>query len=229
MGAGRRSRRGHAKGDLKFILHGERLQGKWVLVRMRPKSGESREHENWLLSRRRDEYAGQEKKPIIDRALTSVRTGRTMEEIAAGNVEWAGGQARKKSGRRHAGEDKRAADGRGGGDRRAAAAEVRAPQLATLAEAPPSGGDWLHEIKYDGYRAIAAVAGGKARIFTRTGLDWTDRFRAVVQPLADLPCRSALLDGEAVVRRQRGPHRFRRAAGWRSPRAARASSTTSST
>ena len=59
---------GLAKGDLKFVLHGKRLKGKWVLVRMRRKKGERGKHENWLLIKERDDYAGPEKKPIIERA-----------------------------------------------------------------------------------------------------------------------------------------------------------------
>ena len=73
------------------------------------------------------------------------------------------------------------------------------PQLATLVDASPAGGEWLHEVKYDGYRAIASVAGGKVVIRTRKGLDWTARFRPLVEPLAALPCDSALLDGEIAV------------------------------
>jgi bifunctional non-homologous end joining protein LigD len=79
-----------------------------------------------------------------------------------------------------------------------------APQLATLVEAPPDGKDWLHEIKYDGYRALAATAGGKVVIRTRNGLDWTVRFHRLVAPLAQLRCRSALLDGEIAVADARG-------------------------
>ena len=73
------------------------------------------------------------------------------------------------------------------------------PQLATLVDAPPEGSAWIHEIKYDGYRAVAAIGGGRAAIYTRRGLDWTDRFQPLVRPLLDLPCRSALLDGEVAV------------------------------
>lgn len=73
------------------------------------------------------------------------------------------------------------------------------PQLATLADAAPSGGGWLHEIKYDGYRAIASVAGGRVVIRTRNGLDWTKRFAPLAGPLSDLPCEAALLDGEITV------------------------------
>jgi bifunctional non-homologous end joining protein LigD len=77
--------------------------------------------------------------------------------------------------------------------------KFRAPQLATLAAAPPSGGDWLHEIKFDGYRAIVATAGGTARVYTRSGLDWTDKLSRIAEAVAQLPMRSALLDGEIVA------------------------------
>ena len=73
------------------------------------------------------------------------------------------------------------------------------PQLATLASAPPEGAGWLHEIKYDGYRAIGAVAGGRSRLYTRSGQDWTDKFAFIAGPLAELKVGSALLDGEIVA------------------------------
>lgn len=74
-----------------------------------------------------------------------------------------------------------------------------APQLATLVDEPPQGGGWLYEIKYDGYRAVASLAGGRVAIRTRNGLDWTDRFAALVPALQALPCRDAVLDGEIAV------------------------------
>ena len=199
---------GLAKGDLKFILHGARLRGKWVLVRMHgskhgkyARENRRAKHENWLLIKEKDKYAEVEKTPIIERALTSVRSGRTMEEIAAGNVEWVEGFKFKEGA-----EAKPAKKGRGKKGAKATADPPRlaapkfvAPQLATLAEAPPEGKDWLHEIKFDGYRVEAAIGGGRATIHTRTGLDWTEKFRPIVQPLADLPCRAALIDGEAAV------------------------------
>jgi bifunctional non-homologous end joining protein LigD len=73
------------------------------------------------------------------------------------------------------------------------------PQLAVLASSPPTGDDWLHEIKYDGYRAIAAVGGGRCRIYTRSGQDWTDKFATIAAPLRTLKVASALLDGEIVA------------------------------
>jgi len=186
---------GLAKGDFKFVLHGERLKGKWVLVRMKPKRGERSKHENWLLIKEKDRYATEETKPITERAQTSVRSGRTMEEIAAGNVEW------KDSGfaiKRSKSNDQKP------GKSDAAPPKFVAPQLATLVDAPPEGDAWIHEIKYDGYRAVAAIGGGRAAVYTRRGLDWTDRFGPLVRPLLDLPCRSALLDGEVAVTDKEG-------------------------
>jgi bifunctional non-homologous end joining protein LigD len=79
-----------------------------------------------------------------------------------------------------------------------------APQLATLVDAPPEGKEWLHEIKFDGYRALAALANGRAVIRTRNGLDWTRRFHPLVAPLAKLRCKSATLDGEIAVAGAKG-------------------------
>ncbi len=192
---------GLAKGDLKFVLHGRRLRGKWVLVRMKPKKGERSKHENWLLIKEKDEYAGEERKPIVERAMTSARSGRTMEEIAGGNVEWVEGFRFKEN------KPAKSTKGKGAGSD---PPRFVAPQLATSAEAPPSGDNWLHEIKFDGYRAVAAIGNGRATIHTRTGLDWSEKFGSIAQPLADLPCQSALIDGEAVVRDDEGKSSFGR-------------------
>ena len=183
-----------AKGDFKFILHGERLKGKWVLVRMRKKPGDRSKHENWLLIKERDAYATEETKPIVERVTTSVRSGRTMEEIAAGNVEWlkTGASVKKADpAEKERKTPRRAAKG--------APPKFIEPQLATLVDAPPEGEGWIHEIKYDGYRILAAVGGGEARMYTRRGLDWAGKFAPIVRPLLDLPLSSALFDGEVAV------------------------------
>jgi len=75
----------------------------------------------------------------------------------------------------------------------------RPVQLATLVDHVPAGSGWLHEMKYDGYRCLIAVGGGKARAYTRSGLDWSDKFAPVVEAARKLKVRSALIDGEAVV------------------------------
>src|SRR6185312_16856117 len=71
------------------------------------------------------------------------------------------------------------------------------PQLCRLVKRPPSGPDWVHEIKFDGYRVQLRIAGGKATIRTRKGLDWSDKFPAIVEAAAALP--DALIDGEIVA------------------------------
>jgi bifunctional non-homologous end joining protein LigD len=77
-----------------------------------------------------------------------------------------------------------------------------------LVDAPPAGSEWLHEIKFDGYRAIAAVAGDEVRIFTRNGLDWSGRFAPLIPALRELNVESALLDGEIAVADKNGHTNF---------------------
>jgi bifunctional non-homologous end joining protein LigD len=83
----------------------------------------------------------------------------------------------------------------------------RPVQLATLVDHVPSGDRWLHEMKYDGYRCLIAVGGGEARVYTRSGLDWSDHFTGVVKAAAGLNVDSALIDGEAVVLDSEGKSR----------------------
>jgi bifunctional non-homologous end joining protein LigD len=78
------------------------------------------------------------------------------------------------------------------------------PQLATLAARVPGGGDWIHEIKLDGYRILAGVAGGKATLRSRHGNGWTARFRPTAEALGGLAARRALLDGELVALDEKG-------------------------
>lgn len=72
-------------------------------------------------------------------------------------------------------------------------------QLATLVDHVPEGNRWIHEMKYDGYRCLISVGGGSSHAFTRSGLDWTDKFQPIVTAAETLPLRSALIDGEVVV------------------------------
>ena len=159
---------GLGKGSLKFTLKGRRLKGKWALVRLRPKAGETRE--NWLLLKEKDEYT--KTNDGISQYTTSIRTGRTMEQIQAGQE---------------------ASIARNPFDH----ADV---QLAKLVTAPPQGGDWLYELKYDGYRILAYVQGSGVRLISRNGHDYTARFSAVATALLDLAAgRAMVLDGEMAV------------------------------
>ena len=73
------------------------------------------------------------------------------------------------------------------------------PMQPTLVDEPPEGEDWIHEVKFDGYRTQIVLKAGKAPVFTRRGHDWTDKYRPIAEAAEALPCRSAIIDGEMVV------------------------------
>ena len=75
-------------------------------------------------------------------------------------------------------------------------------------EKPPEGDGWLHEIKFDGYRLMAAIEGESIRLLTRSGLDWTERFPGIAEAFENFPAKSALLDGEAIVEDENGVSSF---------------------
>jgi bifunctional non-homologous end joining protein LigD len=179
--------KGYAKGHLEFELNGEKLTGRWHLVRMRGKPKERRE--NWLLIKGEDASARDDAAPdILEERPESVKTGRLIEEVA-------GKPARKAKRRRAAARSSAKASGP-----TAEMPEFIPPMLATLVKSTPGDDRWLHEIKFDGYRIQAHVEGGKVRLFTRSGRDWTDRFGdRLVKGLAGLPARQAVIDGEVVV------------------------------
>ena len=192
-----------AKGDLKFILHGERLQGLWVLVRMRPREGDRAEM--WLLIKERDEHvvAG-DGDGVLHRNETSVSTGRTMQQIASG--ETAAKMAAMTSTQHAASTAQAAGAAEAAGTPGAALpgplAELPrtvSPQLATLVERAPDTGGWVHEIKLDGYRAILRKDGCAVVALSRSGRDWTEKWRTIADAVAALPAERLLLDGEVVV------------------------------
>ena len=76
------------------------------------------------------------------------------------------------------------------------------PQLLTSVDQPPQGDEWLHEIKHDGYRTLLVVQRRQAHAYTRTGLDWTDRYPEIVSAARKLTSRSAILDGEVIFQKQ---------------------------
>jgi bifunctional non-homologous end joining protein LigD len=182
---------GYRRGNLKFRLHGEKLHGEWALVRMH---GRGAEDKNWLLVKKKDEAArpgaGLE---IVDELPRSVATERGLGEIAADPEHWSG-KSLDPSGLPHA--------------QRRGQPEVLSPQLALLAREPPEGDDWLHEIKHDGYRMLCLVEKGEARLLTRRGHDWTERFPAIGRAIEALPVESAVYDGEVVVLEKSGRSNF---------------------
>ena len=181
------------EGHLHFTLEGERMKGEWVMFRLKPKPGEKAEP--WMLKKVTDDYADPEDgDALVDNCVTSVTTGRTMAEIAAGEDVWRSNRGGQKGGRA-----KRKAS-------KAPPAFVE-PQLATLVDEVPSGNSWIHEYKYDGYRLLLAVGEGVATAWTRNGKDWSDKFKALVKAAAKLPA-GCLMDGEAVAIDDKGRPSF---------------------
>ncbi len=188
--------KGYRKGHLDFELDGEKLRGRWHLVKMAGRRGEKRE--NWLLIKGDDAFARDEKAPdILEERPESVLSGRVIADVENEAPGWS-----SKTGRldpADASDPPVAAAGIKGA-RKADDPGFVPPALATLRAAAPAGSRWLHEIKFDGYRLQAHVAGGKTRLLTRSGLDWTDRFGGTVPAaLAALPAGTAIVDGELVV------------------------------
>lgn len=176
---------GLERGKLSFELLGERLTGRWALIRMRARNGEKRE--NWLLVKERDAHAKAGREPT-EEFTDSVQSAREMEAVrAAPHAVWENGTATRKKGVKK----QRAAP-------RHAAPDFVAPALARLVDEVPHGEGWLFEVKLDGYRTIASVSGADVRLFTRSGLDWTERYGSIARALAALDLDGVLLDGEVV-------------------------------
>ncbi len=168
------------KGHLHFVLDGERMKGEWLLIRLKPRGKEK--SENWLLRKIDDAEAGGTD-ALVETGLTSVATGRTMQEIAEGRKVT---KVPRKRPLRTSTKTQHKPD-------------FKDLQLCTLVDAVPAGAQWLHEVKYDGYRALIAIGGGKATVFTRSGLDWTDKFQAIADAAANITAKTALIDGEIVA------------------------------
>jgi bifunctional non-homologous end joining protein LigD len=195
----------YARGRLTFTLEGERLKGKWHLVRTRGKLGER--NEQWLLLKSDDDAARTSEDPdILEEETTSLKSGRTIEELAAQGEIRIDHAAREKVGRAQVGKPKRPT--KVAGAKKGILPAFVEPALAQLVENAPKGGNWLHEIKLDGYRMQARIDGGQVQLLTRKGLDWTGKFKPIANALKDLKIPSALLDGEIVVEDEAGVSSF---------------------
>lgn len=208
------------KGKLTFTLSGERLGGEWTLARLRGKDGDSDEREQWLLIKS-DDGAASRGGAVTDEFKTSVSTGRSMDEIAAGTSGSklrTKGAAKKRTtlSRKKVGSGARRKSGRTNDPSRVPGA-VKArlprglsPQLCTLADHVPEGDGWLHEIKFDGYRIMAMSEPSGITLKTRTGHDWTSKFDGIADALKDLPADSVIVDGEVTILDPAGHTSFQR-------------------
>jgi bifunctional non-homologous end joining protein LigD len=193
---------GYRTGKLKFELHGEKLHGRWMLVRTH--FGKDKEGRQWLLFKERDKFAKSGKKAdITDAATDSVASGRSMDEIAeAKDRVWdSTGEVKQKAAPKKARPAKKAAT-------RSKLPKRIDVELATLVKEPPAGDDWFHEIKFDGYRMICRLDHGQVDFVTRNHKDWTKRLESLAEAVGKLPAEAAILDGEVVVLRKDGTTDF---------------------
>ena len=217
-------RRGYEKGDLKIILNGKRMHGSWVLVRTRRGSDEKPQ---WLLIKHRDEYASPGS-DIVAREMTSVTTGRTMEEIAENKRKrvWHSNREPKSSPPQQKQKSEKQKVARTPPSRKksaspsasARAASAKAlrsgaldPMLASVGSDIPSGSDWTFEPKYDGIRVLAYATPESAHLVTRNGKDKTAQFPGIAEAVRKIAARgrrALVLDGEVVALEHGSPARF---------------------
>jgi len=218
-----------AAGKLDFTLHGEKLRGDWKLVRTRLQGGRGGSGKQWLLIKRDDAFArdaeaddlvevepGPESSRNAGRKWISGKGEATTTKKAAKSSAMRATKATKGASASNA--VKRKASQRTIDWRAAALALPGAknrplpggfkPQLTTLREAPPRGDDWLHEVKWDGYRLLADLDKGRVRLRSRNGLDWTGKFPGIASALEALPVASARFDGELVALDSKGVSDF---------------------
>lgn len=175
------------RGQIKMILHGERLKGKWALIRLKSDRGKPSKRNNWLLLKEKDEHAVAGEGDALAQIDASVTSGRSLAQIAQGDAQWMSSKPTRRKAPPKPAPSK-------------AASKARQPhafvpiQLCKAVDHPPSAAGWAHEIKFDGYRLQIGIGGGQAVLRTRKGLDWTDRFPELAADAAGWP--DAVIDGE---------------------------------
>lgn len=189
---------GYRDGKLKFALEGVKLHGHWTLVRMHGRQDQDASKPAWLLIKERDDEA---------RAAASFNIVEAMPgSVLTGQRKPGAGPAAKATRKFPRNVAIHAADAVMHPAAKAASLPLMlAPQLATLVDkAPADNGEWLYEVKFDGYRLLARIDGKEVRLFTRNGHDWTARLRGLAKAVATLGLRSGWLDGEIVITDKHG-------------------------
>lgn len=205
-------------GRLDFVLAGEKLQGVWTLVRTNGR--DSKKANQWLLIKRHDSVS--DASELTD---LSVATGRSMEEIATG-ISAEKNDERSKS-KRQAKPKKQPKLSKSSAQSLkpevaqpldvasiAGAKKKTMPKkleavLASPVKTAPEGEQWLHEIKFDGYRILAKQVDGEVQLISRNGNDWTKKFAEIRQRLEKLAVDNVILDGEIIALAQDGTSSFR--------------------
>jgi len=216
--------KGLAAGHLKFNVNGQKLHGRWALVRMNTRDARPGKP-NWLLIKDRDEYArSEDEAPITERLPDSAVTQRTIEQIGEDNDRvWHSNRGADEQESLQPAKTKVPSRARKSKPSFTAALKALpaekfpsfiSPQLAKACTNPPTGDDWIHELKLDGYRIqiqIRPSPGSSSKrvvLLTRKGLDWTHRIPELARAAATIPAESAVLDGEVVVIDEKGGTSF---------------------
>ena len=190
---------GYLAGQLKFELHGQKLHGKWVLVRMK---GKGEKQPPWLLIKEKDEFARPAAEfSVVDEMLDSVKT--TSQPVRESGLKPATVGVAKSAPRKTA--TRRPQTGLPAGAIKAPMPAILAPQLATLVDSFPSDPRaWAYEIKFDGYRLMTRVDGADIKLFTRNGNDWTSKLGPLGKAIAKAKLPAGWYDGEMVVLNEKG-------------------------
>lgn len=179
------------KGHLEFELHGEKLEGEWMLLRTHIPGTKK----NWLLIKRDDENASSKD---ITKKNKSVLSGVSLEEL---EKEMAKESVRsvKKTVTKSKSQKK---------SKFLSFTDLGGPELATLSEFPPVGDQWIHEIKYDGYRTLCFKNKTSTKLLTRSGLDWSKKYNELKKECENLKVESIIFDGEIVWLDENGKSSF---------------------
>jgi bifunctional non-homologous end joining protein LigD len=192
---------GYQTGKLKFRLHGQKLRGGWMLVRTHSNKG----RQQWLLFKERDDEAkAASDGDVLEELPLSVETGRDMRDIAV-DRDWVWGkQAKPKKTKKTVSRPNSPLRAKRSHPQRAVMPAKIDVELATRTDKPPKGDEWLHEVKFDGYRIICRIDSGQVSLISRNHKDWTERFATIANSATSLPVTQAIFDGEVVVLRSDG-------------------------
>ena len=195
----------YKKGRLEFELKGQKLQGKWILVRTQSRA-KGNKH-NWLLIKRHDSAADTERDVILeDKSIISNRTVEDVQENRKPQKMTHIMKRAEKSEEFQAPEKMKKL-------KKVPAKKVKMfsfeePQLATLVDSPPVGPNWIHEIKYDGYRTLCRKDGAELKMQTRSGLDWSKKYPEIAADCQKLKPQSFVMDGEVAWIVDKGHSQF---------------------
>jgi len=226
---------GYRSGNLKFQLHGHKMHGRWVLIRMK---GRGEKQEPWLLIKEKDDYArpaaefsvidempdsvkalpmpgSRAKVPAKAKASKNGRAVKAKADAAAEEAvdkiaaEPAAKRATKAAAKRSTKSDVTQDPSVPAGAAEATLPKEFAPELATLVDgAPPDPENWVFEVKFDGYRMLTRIENGEVRLITRNNNDWTEKLAPLQQEIARMGLPDGWYDGEIVVHDANGRPNF---------------------